>query len=70
MRYVSPPPGLTRKEFVHQLREEARNPENIAPSVYALTVSQIIVVHSEREVLMKEERDVVQDLAQVLPGIE
>ncbi|KAG9040613.1 hypothetical protein FS837_000411 [Tulasnella sp. UAMH 9824] len=70
MNPFSLPPGLIRKELVHQLREEARNPENIPPSVYDLTVNQIIVVHYEREVFMKEERDVVQDLAQALPGIE
>lgn len=68
MRHFSPPPGLTRGKFIKGLRDEAR--ENIPPSVYELMSRQVIVVQYERTVLMKQERDVVEDLAQVLPGIE
>ncbi|KAG8913866.1 hypothetical protein FRC00_001417 [Tulasnella sp. 408] len=68
MRHLSPPPGLTRRQFIKNLRDEAR--ENIPPSVYELMSRQVIVVQYERGVLMKQERDVVGDLAQVLPGID
>ncbi|KAG8913607.1 hypothetical protein FRC00_002013 [Tulasnella sp. 408] len=65
---ISAPHGTNRKEFLKGLHQEVR--ENIPESVQDLIRQQIIVVQYAKGVRGKKERDVVMDLAQVLPGIE
>ncbi|KAG8927309.1 hypothetical protein FRC01_007683 [Tulasnella sp. 417] len=65
---LSIPPGTSQAAFVNQLRREAE--ENIPESVHNLISQQMIIVQYEKGVSKKKERDVVMDLARVLPGIE
>ncbi|KAG8927311.1 hypothetical protein FRC01_007685 [Tulasnella sp. 417] len=62
------PPGISRRDYFDQLREEAKT--NIPYSVHEIIKNQIIIVQYGKHLSRKEERDVVRDLAQVLPLIE
>ncbi|KAG9042230.1 hypothetical protein FS837_011148 [Tulasnella sp. UAMH 9824] len=68
MVYISVPPGTNRSEFIRRLRREVQ--DKIPESVQDLIREQIIVVQYEKGVRGKRERNVVMDLAQVLPGVE
>ncbi|KIO18847.1 hypothetical protein M407DRAFT_31496 [Tulasnella calospora MUT 4182] len=65
---MATPPGISRQDFVEQLREEAK--AKIPYSVHNIIRHRTIVIQYEKAVQGKEERDVVMDLAQVLPQIE
>ncbi|KAG9042227.1 hypothetical protein FS837_011145 [Tulasnella sp. UAMH 9824] len=65
---ISIPSGTNRTEFFRRLRQEVQ--DDVPESVQDLIREQIIVVQYEKGVRGKRERDVVMDIAQVLPGIE
>ncbi|KAG8917710.1 hypothetical protein FRC01_002270 [Tulasnella sp. 417] len=62
------PPGISRKDYVDQLREEAET--KIPHSVNLIIRHQTIIVQYIERLSWKEEWDVVTDLARVLPEIE